>query len=59
VTCGGIEIGATAVAPPMHPTDIPSEAQSLLPEIACACVQRPTQRLVTLPPDDDEAAIDR
>lgn len=59
MTCGGFEIGATAVAPPVHLTDISSEAQALLPESACACVQRPTQRLVILPPDDDEAAIDR
>lgn len=58
MTRGDFEIGAAAVAPAMPATDMPLEAPPLLPS-GCACVQRPTQRLVTLPPDDDEAAIDR
>jgi hypothetical protein len=57
VTSGGIEIGAAAVAP-LLPAPDSSETQPLLPERGCFCVQRPAQRLVVVPPDD-EAAIDR
>ena len=58
MTCGDIRIGATAVAPTLHIPDTASEEQSLSTELGCSCVQRPSQRHVIRPPDD-EAAIDR